>query len=151
MENTDSFDRRNNRKVKPWINFLDNEMGQERGDDPVSYFLAEVIRRILLSTKSRTLEAAELIDSYYWYDYLASNPLAKSFGDNGTAAFLGAFYRLVFDTAMLIPSAGPDQDVLVQLLVELHRLPPPSCRLWNVRYSLPRSQVAISYLTGGWL
>ena len=125
------------RAVEPWISYLEDEMAGAKADDPVSYCLAQILRDTLLHTgKPHAVAAAQRIDTYYRYEFLSSDSLLMSLEGNGTAGFLCKLYHLIFCVARFI-TCGPPQEVLVQLLVELRKLPPTSCRLWNVCYSLP--------------
>ncbi|KAL1970741.1 hypothetical protein VTN77DRAFT_2575 [Rasamsonia byssochlamydoides] len=47
------------------------------------------------------------------------------------ANFLSILYELVFDMARLLPYTDARQDTLVQLILELRKLPPKPCRIWN--------------------
>ena len=133
---------------EPWTKYLDGEMAETKRDDPVSYRLAEIIRDTLLSTnETRAAEAAQRIDSYYRYEYLVTDPFMRFLQGRGTAPFLCHLYGLVLEVASVIPSGVPHQDVLIQLLGELHKLPPTSCMLWNVRYSPPQMPCMQSRLT----
>lgn len=138
MATSGNLDNGNNLQLDSWNSYLTRVMAETKGDDLVWYRIAEMIRDTLLSTnESRAAEGAKRIDSYYRYEYFTADPLLKFLEGNGTAPFLCHFYSMVLDVSSTIPAADPNQDALVQLLVELRKLPPTSCMIWNVRYSPP--------------
>lgn len=137
METVNILGKGSNHEVEPWIKYLDDELKETKGADSVSYRLAQIVRDTLLSTgESRIIKATQRIDSYYQYEYLASDSLLKSPQGNGMATFLYDLYHFVINIICLIPFDDPNQDVLVELLVELHQLPPALCGYLGVCYSL---------------
>lgn len=137
METANILSEGSNHEVEPWIKYLDDELKETQAADSVSYHLAQIVRDTLLSTgKSRIVEATQRIDSYYHYEYLASDALLKSPQGNGTATFLYDLYHFVINIICLIPFEDSNQDILVELLVELHQLLPAPCGHVGVSYPL---------------
>lgn len=56
----------------------------------------------------------------------------KFLDDKGIGEFLTNFYELVFDLARLIPYDNSNQEKLVQLILELRKLPPKQFKIWKV-------------------
>ena len=124
---------------QPWISYLnDITAGREAiSRDRTSKSLAKILLDTLLSTaESRAADGAHRIDSCF-RDDAASNPLLGILEGKGMNPCLHELYTLVFDTACLIPYLDPIQDILVQLIVELHKLPPKPRTISDVRYTLP--------------
>ncbi|KAI9765889.1 MAG: hypothetical protein M1840_007030 [Geoglossum simile] len=130
METTGNLYNGRNDGTQSWIEYLDGEIAATEADS-VTHCLAQIIRDTLLSTdESRAAGAAGRIDTHY-QEYLSSDPLLKFANDKGTAGFLNSLYELVFDVARLIPYRDALQDILVQLIVELRKLPPKRCKIWD--------------------
>jgi hypothetical protein len=70
-------------------------------------------------------ELARRINADYWELYRQSVPLLKRQEDKGLAGYLNGLYELIFGLARLIGYDDSQQDVLVEVLVELHKLPLP--------------------------
>ena len=135
METTGNLYKGRNDGTQRWMEYLDGEMATTEAD-PVTHCLAQIIRDTLLSTdESRAAGAAHRIDAYYQDEYLPSDPFLKFSDDKGMAGFLNSLYGLVFDVARLIPYRDALQDTLIQVIVELRKLPPKPCKIWDVRYS----------------
>ena len=124
-------------EVQPWIRYLDKEMADENKDDPVSYFLAKIIRESLLSTdESHIIKAADQIKCYYRFEYMSSDTFRHTVVGEETTNFLRDLYRKAFGTAMHIPFENPHQDILIELLLEFHKLIQQPSEVWNVCFSL---------------
>ena len=124
-------------EVQPWIRYLDKEMADDKKDDPASYFLAKIIRASLLSTdESHIIKAAHQIKSYYCYEYMASDTFRHTVVGEETEKFLCDLYLKAFGTAMHISFENPHQDILIELLLEFHKLMQQPSEVWNVCCSL---------------
>jgi hypothetical protein len=71
------------------------------------------------------------MDTCYVGKYLLSDPLLK-FNDKGIAGFLSILYDFVFDIAQLLSYNDSRKDTLVELVLELRRLPPKPFKIWEV-------------------
>ena len=138
METSGNRDSGSSNEVQSWTSFLNREMAEAKEGDPVKYRLLKIIRDTLLSTNEfRAAEGAKLIDSYHRYEYFAADLSLKYLEDTGTSPFLCRLYSLLTDVSSVIPYTDPNQGGLVQLLVELRKLPQTSCMIVNVRSSPP--------------
>ena len=96
-------------------------------------FLAKMLKDFLLSDGDSTAtDTARLIDNFYGQVYLPSDPLMKFEDGQGIETFLVGFYELIFALARFIPYNSSDQDKVVQLMLELRKLPPKQLRIWEV-------------------
>ncbi|RYP65984.1 hypothetical protein DL771_008031 [Monosporascus sp. 5C6A] len=86
-----------------------------------------ILRDALLSIDEAAVkDAAHLIDSYYSDTYLSLDPLVKFEQGKGIAGFLKELWDAVFGLAELLSFDDPKQDKLVEVILELRKLPPKS-------------------------
>ena len=102
-----------------------------------------MLKNFLLSEDSDSTEVARKIDDFSKQDLLQWDPLLKFQDDKGMQGFLSEFYELVFLLAQLLPHSSAKQDKLVQLIVELRKLPTRELKIWGVRYVLLYSLIWI--------
>ena len=57
----------------------------------------------------------------------------RFYDDKGMESFLWALYQVIFDLARLIPYNDLKQTALVQLILELRKLPPKQFKIWKVQ------------------
>ncbi|RYP66230.1 hypothetical protein DL769_006074 [Monosporascus sp. CRB-8-3] len=115
---------------EPWLAFIDNEFDIE--GDPTRVDLLTILRDALLSVdEAAAKDAAHRIDSYYSDTFFSSDPLVKFEEDKGMASFLNTLWDAVFDLAELLPFDDPKQDRLVEVILELRKLPPKSFKIWQ--------------------
>ena len=121
---------------EPWFAYLEEGIAS-CGEGTFECDLNNIMKDFLISTSDlAALDTALRIDTYYWEYHLPSDPLMKFEEDKGIAGFLNHLYELVFDVARLIPYSDPRQDMLVQLILELRKLPAKPFKIWNVRWPL---------------
>lgn len=121
---------------EPWHAYLEEEIAS-CGEGTFECDLDNIMKDFLMSTSDPAApDTALRIDTYYWKIYLPSDPLMKFKEDKGIAGFLYYLYELVFDMARLVPYYDPKQDMLVQLILELRKLPAKTFKIWNVRWPL---------------
>ncbi len=111
--------------------------------------MAEITKDFLLSEgHSTAVDTARRINSYYENDFLLWDPLLKYEEDKGMGEFLNGFYEVVFLFARLVPYDSPLQEQLIQLVLELHKLPPRKVKIWGVRCLLKSltSLITLFYL-----
>lgn len=119
--------------AEPWIEFLDDEIVNADPDTP-EHDLPKIFRQALLSeNESSPSETAKQIDTYYQETYLPSDPLLRFQDDKGMSGFLNSIYDLVFELATVIPYHHHLQNVLVEFIAALRKLPPKQCKIWDVR------------------
>lgn len=106
--------------------------------------LGWIIRDTLQATGvSQTALAAHRIDDYYRGGFRHSG--------RDTVYFLVHLYYLIFNVAKFLPCDGPLQDILVQLAVELQKLPKIWRAMNDVRYPpSPQWPVVILILIGNY-
>ena len=91
--------------------------------------------------ESQTALAAHRIDDYYRGGFRHSG--------RDTVYFLVHLYYLILNVTKFLPCDGPLQGILVQLAVELQKLPEMWCTMNDVRYPpSPQRPVVILILTG---
>ncbi|KAI2616247.1 hypothetical protein GGR54DRAFT_641672 [Hypoxylon sp. NC1633] len=95
--------------------------------------LSKIIKHILRSGKeSSPAETVLKIDSCYEETYSPSDPLLRFQDDRALVYYLYYLYVLIFEVVLSIPHNHDLQDVLVEVLVELRKLPPKHVEIWNV-------------------
>ena len=110
-----------------WVQFLD----RVKTMDPVMHFFALTVQDALqLPGKSRAVWAAHRVNDYYSGGYRCSG--------RDSSFFLAHLYYLIFSVAKFIPCGGPLQGALVELIVQLRKLPETKCLIDGVRNCLPR-------------
>ena len=121
---------------EPWFAYLEEEI-VSCGEGTFECDLDNIMKDFLISKCDPAApETALRIVTYYWENYLPSDPLMKFEDDKGIAGFLNHLYELVFAMARLIPYNDSRQDMLVQLILELRKLPAKPFKIWNVRWPL---------------
>ncbi|EGD96066.1 hypothetical protein TESG_03526 [Trichophyton tonsurans CBS 112818] len=101
--------------------------GSEEG--VVEHDFAIIIKDLLLG-KFSPVDAAKIIDTYYWDRNLDSGPLFK-YHPEGVGGVEGALYEIMLDAAQLLSYKDSRQDMLAQVVLELHRIPPKPTKRWN--------------------
>ena len=119
-----------------WLTGFTGEIASEADRGDVTYVaLANTIKDLLVSEDGKAARnAAIAVDSYYANEFLASDPLLRFQEDKGMGIFLNTIYDIVLELALIIPYDDQSQDSLVNLLVELRKLPAKSYKIWNVSY-----------------
>ncbi|KAK1969656.1 hypothetical protein LY78DRAFT_653834 [Colletotrichum sublineola] len=131
MEDTANQSARPDAPATPWIQFLDRELSQSTPEN-VENGLCQIFRHLFTSPNaSAATEAAQQVDGYYRDVYLPSDPFLKFLDDKGTAGFLNTLYELVFDLARVVPYDHELQQLLVQFLIELVKLPTREVKIWD--------------------
>ncbi|WYZ36950.1 hypothetical protein EsH8_II_000456 [Colletotrichum jinshuiense] len=131
MTNTTDHTAESIAPVAPWIQHLDEELSQSQ-PDVLGNGLCLILRRLVLSTNdSAATDAAQQVDEYYCDHYLPSDPLLKLEDDKGMEAFLNTLYGLVFELACLVPYNHDLQQLLVNFVIELVKLPAKKVKIWN--------------------
>lgn len=121
---------------EPWTAQFDKELNDWTAEGVENAF-AVVLKDFLLSDGDPTAaETAHEIDDLYTQEYLPSDPLLKFSDDQGMEGFLGDFYQIFFTLARLIPYDNSKQDRLIQVILELRKLPPKQFKIWKVCYAL---------------
>lgn len=125
--------------LEAWEAKLEKEI-QDDSRNGVESSVPSILRDLLRSYpqdgQQAAQDAARRINFDYRDKYLPSDPLLKGRDDEGMAGFLYHLYLLSLDTARLIHYSSPEQDALVQLFVELRKLPPEQFKIAGVRISL---------------
>lgn len=98
--------------------------------------------------QTATHNVTRRINAEYWDVYLPSDSLIKSQEDKGMAEFLSRLNNLVFGLALLIGYDDPRQDALLQVLVELRKLPPKPFKVWRVSLSANRQGPTADLMIG---
>ncbi|KAL8722778.1 MAG: hypothetical protein Q9225_000789 [Loekoesia sp. 1 TL-2023] len=114
-----------------WIARFDENI-RRWGAKTCQHALGTMLKDSLLSDGDlAAANTVHQIDSFYQQEYLTSDPLLKFKDDQGMERFLNGFFEAVFTLASLLPYADPNQGKLVNLLLELRKLPPRQLRIWN--------------------
>lgn len=121
---------------EPWLTHLDKEyLSCEEG--AVEHDIVLIMKDMLLPDDSgnAALTAAQRINTYYWDRNLDSGPLFRfQREEEGTFDFLTFIYDIIIaGIAPFVPYSDSRHDALVQLVIELYRLPPKPVKAWNVR------------------
>uniref|UniRef100_A0A093VFL7 Uncharacterized protein n=1 Tax=Talaromyces marneffei PM1 TaxID=1077442 RepID=A0A093VFL7_TALMA len=78
-------------------------------------------------------EAAQQIDAFYAGDFLFSQPIFQKEKAKGMINFLGGLDALICGLGRILRYDDCRQDALVQMLLELHKLPPRQVKIWDER------------------
>lgn len=118
---------------EPWITQLDKEI-DILGNGTLEYDLAIILKQLFLSDGDSTAaDIARKIDNYYDQQFRPSDPLMRFQDDQGMQSFLFAFWQAVYIAfARVIPYNNNNQEKLVQLVLELQKLPPRQFKLSGV-------------------
>ncbi|EZF31435.1 hypothetical protein H109_04705 [Trichophyton interdigitale MR816] len=116
---------------EPWLTKLHDEWISSNGSEEgvVEHDFAIIIKDLLLG-KFSPVDAAKIIDTYYWDRNLDSGPLFK-YHPEGVGGVEAALYEIILDAAQLLSYKDPRQDTLAQVVLELHRIPPKPTKRWN--------------------
>ena len=116
---------------KKWIAYIEEEIAEE--DDDLFTFLANSIKDLLLS-KSETAarDTAVAIDTYYEEEYFASDSLLRFEEDKGMTGFLLDLWEIVFPLAKVVSYKDDAQIKLVNLILELQKLPTRTHKIYKV-------------------
>ncbi|ROW11478.1 hypothetical protein VMCG_01147 [Cytospora schulzeri] len=117
-----------------WRVELAREMSEDVADGVAVQFpsiLLDLLTKWPVDGVEAAREAARRIDADYRDVYLPSDPLLRGQEDKGMAGYLSHLYGLVMSVATFIDCDDPLQDALVQLLVELRKLPPTVYKIWG--------------------
>lgn len=121
---------------EPWQALLYKEYTFcEKGS--MEYDLGSMIKDLLLSNDEDAAQAtAHRVDAYYWEKNLDSGPLFVYQKDDPLFGFLSFFYQLIIDMVEQLRYDDSRQDKLVQLVIELSKIPPKPFTRWNVSWRL---------------
>ena len=110
--------------------------------DPVDKTIAETLKHYLLSNgKITAAETARQIDRCFQHDWLNGVP-------DHPEDFIQDFYDIVFCLAKVVPHNDPKQDRLIQVILELRKLPAKQFQIWEVRFhTLAAVQIQLRMLT----
>ncbi|DAA77669.1 TPA_exp: Uncharacterized protein A8136_6215 [Trichophyton benhamiae CBS 112371] len=116
---------------EPWLIKLHDEWISSNGSEEgvVEHDFALIIKDLLLATIC-PVDAARVIDTYYWDRNLDSGPLFKYHPD-GVGGVEGALYEIILDAVELLSYKDNRQEDLAHLVLELHRIPPKPFKRWN--------------------
>ena len=118
---------------KEWINYIDLLIDEESDDDAFVH-LANLVKSLLLSTsETAARDTAAAIDAYYEKEFFPSDPLMRFEEDKGMTSFLLELWEIVFSLARVIPYDDDAQVTLVNLILELYKLPTRSHKVFDVR------------------
>lgn len=129
------------------IAYLDTEISEAYEGDEI-YELAKILRRFIAKDGVTPQEAAQQIDSYYEDDLLPSQPILQREKARGMVNLLGALDDLICDLGSVLHYDDVRQDDLIQLILELRKLPPRQVVIGNVSKSTlrPVSSFHMQYL-----
>lgn len=120
-----------------WLAYLDEEIKNSDADSPVRNDLLSNLKNLFLSDcgTQDIVDAANQIDSYYYNTYVDLDPLRK-FSEDKMAHYLPTVYGSIFDLARNTGYEDSRNDILIQLIRELHKLPAKTFRIWGVSFPL---------------
>ena len=131
-------------QAKPeWLKFLDDYLFPDEGsqalpvDESFDRILASMVKEYLLCDDVDAASAfAQRFDALYGAVY---EPRFNGYNKThkGWTGFLIAFYRVLLGAAAELRYNDPKQDKVVQLLVELRKLPPRAVKIFVVNATLP--------------
>lgn len=118
------------------IAFLDETISETHGPDyegDETYELANILKRLLVENGITPQEAAQQIDSFYEHDWLPIQPMwVRKKKTKGMSDFLATPYDLICDLGRVLHYDDVRQNTLIQLILELRKLPPRQVEIWEV-------------------
>lgn len=118
---------------EPWLMFLDQELAACEAEN-LDPGLFNILKDLLQVDSTITLaEGARLIDTYYWETFLPADPLAKFQEGKGMEAFLFHIHWAMADLAKHLHYDDSRQEMLMQVVSELRKLPPKTLKVFGVR------------------
>jgi hypothetical protein len=121
-------DKRTDEAQEPEGTTLDDEVADWKGSFKYGIYL--VLRGIISTTKSPAVAADEINAIYE--EFLQADPLLKFQEDKGMETFLGGFYDALLTNAVHTSYVSSAQSDLIELLVELRKLPLRKVKIWGV-------------------
>lgn len=119
------------------IAYLEEEISETyEGDE--TYELAYILKRLIAEDGITPQEAAQQIDSYYEDDLLPSQPILQKEKAKGMINLLGALDDLICGLGSVLHYNDVRQDALIQLILELRKLPPRQVVIEDVSKSTLR-------------
>ncbi|KAI0384669.1 hypothetical protein F5Y04DRAFT_218933 [Hypomontagnella monticulosa] len=133
---------------QPWIDFLDKEL-ESYYPEHGQYRIYKTLKDLLSSATELSLAAAaQQIDICYQETL---DPLLKRAEDKGFAGFLNSLYESISDAAIVIPYNHPLQDVLIEFIAEIRKLPAREAKIWDedsIVYA--REPIFLSVIEDNW-
>lgn len=128
-----------------WLAFVNEKINKPSCDPAWSDFFT-ILKKLLLSdcTTMEIADIAHRIDIYYYNTYVNLYPLLK-FNTNKMECYLKVVYSSIFDLARVLHYKNPKHDALVQLIFELHKIPPKTFKIWGVSSSTINSHIYFIY------
>lgn len=111
--------------------YLDEEIS-ESYEGAGTYELAKILKRLLAENDITPQEAAHQIDAFYEDDFLPSQPTFQKEKAKGMINFLGVLDELICGLGRVLHYNDARQDALIQLILELRKLPPRQVEIWEV-------------------
>ncbi|KAK3327052.1 hypothetical protein B0T19DRAFT_151298 [Cercophora scortea] len=112
-----------------WLKLLQEHADFD--DQHITCIIETILIQYLLSSDAdATTTTAGKYDALYGEVY---EPKFNGYAGTkkGWSGYLSLFYGTLFRIVDLIPYDDPTQDKIVQLVVELKKLPPHACKIWN--------------------
>lgn len=120
---------------EPWLAYLNEEIASPENLATYETDIDIFMKEYLLSSDAKLAEVTACrIDKSYWETYLPSLsiPPENIDSDGEMEGFLGKLYNLIVELAVIIPCGDTKQEMLLQLLLELRKLPPKTFKYGNV-------------------
>lgn len=121
--------------TEPWREYIDEEIDYDKeAGDPMQMplILRDMISSFPEDGQAAAEAAARRINADYWENYLPSDPLLKGRDDKGVEDFLGRLCHLSFHMGRLLRYDDTRQDAIVQLFLELRKLPQQRFQVYEV-------------------
>lgn len=123
------------------IAYLDEEIS-ESYEGAETYELANILKRLLAENGITPQETAQQIDSFYENDFLPSQPIFQKEKAKGMINLLGALDELLCNLGRVLRYDDVRQDALIQVILELRKLPTRQVEIWEVSKTTSRSAPA---------
>ncbi|KAI9773863.1 MAG: hypothetical protein M1840_006089 [Geoglossum simile] len=121
-----------NTNSESWVSKLDQEISNWEYLDGMDPEMHNILRDLLLSNGNITATTTAHRIGGYYEELMKEDPLMKYEADKGFTSFLKMFYYVYFTVAEILPyNNSTKHDDLVQLILELRRLPPRKVTIWR--------------------
>ena len=129
------------------IAYLDEQIS-ESYEGAETYELANILKHLLAENGITPQETAQQIDSFYEDEFLPSQPIFQKEKAKGMITLLGALDELLCNLGRVLRYDDVRQDALIQVILELRKLPTRQVEIWGVSKTTSRrvSALVMHYL-----
>ena len=112
------------------------------GEGYLSYEIGNIFKRLFAAEDGLSpRDAAQQIDAVYSDIWFPRDPTLRFRPDKGMTSYLVTLNEFIFTLARVLSYDDARQDTLVQLILEILKLPPRTAQIWDVSETTPESKL----------